>query len=254
MEYVNVEQARQMPGLRLVLTAGQPGPWGEAAKALFRIKGISYTAVRQEAGASNDALRDWTGHSNAPIAMLDDDAPRSHWLELIMLAERLSDTPRLVPEDGEQRVRMIGLTAELAGEDGLGWQRRLLIFHSMMGSDQGRELVGAMAQRYGYSDQAAQRARRRCAEILRLLSAQMRSQLEAGRRFLIGGQLSALDVYWAAFSNMVWPLAEECCPMPAGTRAAYTLQDEQILAAADESLRAHRDRVLQEHGLLPMVV
>ena len=32
-EYIEVEQARAMSGLRLVLTPGVPGPWSEAARA-----------------------------------------------------------------------------------------------------------------------------------------------------------------------------------------------------------------------------
>ena len=35
MEYLSVEEAKNRSGLRLVLTRGVPGPWGEAAKAIF---------------------------------------------------------------------------------------------------------------------------------------------------------------------------------------------------------------------------
>jgi|TARA_B110000977_G_scaffold169401_1_gene219345 hypothetical protein len=45
MEYKTVEEAKNLNGLRLALTAGVPGPWSEAAKALFRIKGIDYIPV-----------------------------------------------------------------------------------------------------------------------------------------------------------------------------------------------------------------
>ena len=34
MDYVEIEDARKLSGLRLVLTPGVPGPWGESAKAL----------------------------------------------------------------------------------------------------------------------------------------------------------------------------------------------------------------------------
>ena len=60
-------EARARGGLRLALTAGVPGPWGEAAKGLFTVKGIPFVAVRQLAGGPNDELRDWTGHDNAPL-------------------------------------------------------------------------------------------------------------------------------------------------------------------------------------------
>ena len=69
-DWVDVAQARGLPGLRLVLTAGVPGPWGEAAKGLFFAKGISYTRVRQALGEANAELRAWTGFDNAPQADL----------------------------------------------------------------------------------------------------------------------------------------------------------------------------------------
>jgi len=49
--YAEVERAREMPGLRLVLTTGVPGPWGEAAKGIFHAKRIPFTRVAQTAGA-----------------------------------------------------------------------------------------------------------------------------------------------------------------------------------------------------------
>ncbi len=45
MKYLSVEEAIDMPGLRLVLTAGVPGPWGESAKAILAYKGLAFTPV-----------------------------------------------------------------------------------------------------------------------------------------------------------------------------------------------------------------
>lgn len=45
MEYLEPEIARNRSGLRLVLTAGVPGPWGEAAKSIFSLKGIDFLPV-----------------------------------------------------------------------------------------------------------------------------------------------------------------------------------------------------------------
>jgi hypothetical protein len=50
MDYVDVEEGWRADGLRLVLTAGGPGPWSEAAKAVFHVKGLAWTPVRQNAG------------------------------------------------------------------------------------------------------------------------------------------------------------------------------------------------------------
>ena len=35
MEYVAVKEARSMPGVRLVLSAGFPGPWGQCVKKML---------------------------------------------------------------------------------------------------------------------------------------------------------------------------------------------------------------------------
>ena len=56
MEYLTIEQARERQGLRLVLSRGVPGPWGEAAKALFRLRNVEFTPVAQIAGDVNAAL------------------------------------------------------------------------------------------------------------------------------------------------------------------------------------------------------
>ena len=43
MQYISVEEAVDAPGLRLVLSAGVPGPWGEAAKSILAHKNLHYT-------------------------------------------------------------------------------------------------------------------------------------------------------------------------------------------------------------------
>jgi len=93
MKYISVEQAINTPGTRLVLSAGVPGPWGEAAKSILAHKGLEFTAVFQEGGGENAALRDWTGQTSAPVLVHAELPPVSHWLELLMLSERLAPEP-----------------------------------------------------------------------------------------------------------------------------------------------------------------
>ena len=75
-DYLEVSEARARRGMRLALTAGFPGPWGEAAKAIFRHKSIPFAMVRQNLADPNDELFAWTGHRNAPVAVYDDERPR----------------------------------------------------------------------------------------------------------------------------------------------------------------------------------
>ncbi|HEY8154625.1 MAG TPA: hypothetical protein VII72_10905 [Myxococcota bacterium] len=259
-DWVDVAQARGLPGLRLVLSAGVPGPWGEAAKGLFFAKRIAYTRVRQALGEENAELRAWTGFDNAPQAIWQDERARITWPELIFLAERLAPEPALVPVSPAERAQMFGLTHELAGETGLGWSRRLIMLHGTLSLPTSvlpeahplRVQVQRLARKYGYSEPAAQAAPARAAGILRLLSDQLAEQQRRGRRHLVGERLSALDIYWAAFAAMVSPLPPDQCPMSAGMRGAYELSDPALRSACSPELLAHRDFVYREHLELPI--
>ena len=50
-DWIDVEQARRLPGLRLVLTQGVPGPWGEAAKGVSPETRARFPEVRWKAVA-----------------------------------------------------------------------------------------------------------------------------------------------------------------------------------------------------------
>jgi hypothetical protein len=127
VDYIPIEKAKAMRGLRLVLTSIPGPPWTEAAKAVFQVKRIPYAPVAQQPVVSNEALQEWTGHSNAPIAVYDDERPRAGWAEILFLAGRLAPDPPLIPTDAEDRARFFGLAHEICGEDGLGWNRRHLM-------------------------------------------------------------------------------------------------------------------------------
>ncbi len=258
MEYVEVAEARKRGGLRLVLTAGVPGPWGEAAKGVLHVKRIPYTAVRQKGGQVNDELRAWTGYDNAPQAVYEDERARIGWSEILFLAERLAPNPSLIPSDPHQRVLMFGLLHEIAGEMGFAWCRRLQIFHPILQLPEGavpaalRDSVGRMAAKYGYTAEAAAAASVRVVEILEVLSQTLRAQRERGSGFLVGDALSAADVYWATFAAMLEPLPPDVCPMDEMMRRSYTLRDEEALEAADPILLDHRDRIYRDYLELPL--
>jgi len=256
-EWIEVEKARELPGLRLVLTAGLPGPWGEAAKGMFRAKGIPFARVRQDAGAPNDALFAWTGQRNAPIAVYQSEAPRTGWSEILMLAERLAPQPSLIPADPRERAWMFGLAHELMAENGFGWCRRLQLFRGAFGDSDElpaamKGFLGRMLEQYRYSRAASDAAGPRVVAILRLLSEQLKSQRAAGREYLIGTQLSALDIYWAAMAALVAPLPHELCAMPPNLRPGYTVTSGPIHDALDPALLAHRDMVYERHLELPL--
>jgi len=264
VQYATVADARLMSGLRLVLSRGVPGPWGEAAKAIFKLKGLSYIPVAQEIGQSNDSLREWTGDNSAPVAIFERERPRSGWSEILLLAERLASEPRLIPECPTERAQMFGLSFEICGEDGLGWNRRILMLEPKSSLEGNAEspIEGQSAPAYieartrmraKYDDgRGRQRAIRRVVEILGLLSGQLAAQHRVGRRYLVGSQLSALDLYWAEFSNLISILPLKECPLNYPNRHTYEHVDPEIIAALAPDLIAHRNTIFAEEIGLPM--
>ena len=71
MKYVYIPDAMKMDGLRLVLTQGVPGPWGEAAKGLFLINGggaVALLAFLQAVWTDATALVPWVVFGLVPLA------------------------------------------------------------------------------------------------------------------------------------------------------------------------------------------
>jgi glutathione S-transferase len=255
VEYLSVEAARPMSGLRLAATAHVPGIWSEAAKGLFDAKRIPYVLVEQMVGGENKALKEWTAQASGPVAVWNDERPRSSWLELIYLAERLAPEPALIPARMEDRILMFGLTNELAGDHGFGWNMRLIAMHKVMADAKRTEfqnqVMPVLAKRYGYDAAQVDGARRQMIGIVTRLKDQLALQNQAGRDFLIGDRLSALDIYWATFAGSIDPLPPELCPnMPPEMRAGYT--DPELMALAGPALFALRDRVYRDYLTLPM--
>src|SRR5208283_3192730 len=132
LKYASIAEARTMSGLRLILgEVAVPGPWREACKGIFHVKKIPYTPVASASqDGSQDELIEWTAQSSAPVAIWNDERPRSTWIEQLYLAERLQPEPALIPADADDRVSMFGISNEICGENGLGWSRRLMMIDS----------------------------------------------------------------------------------------------------------------------------
>lgn len=253
--YLGVEEAQPLPGLRLVVTAHVPGLWSEAAKSLFDAKGISYLLVEQIIGGENLALKAWTAQTSGPVAIWDDERPRSTWIEQLYLAERLAPEPRLIPVDLDDRAIMFGLCNELAGEHGFGWNLRLRVTHTILNDPHAtafaQQLAPTLAAKYGYDPERLDVARDQMIAIVTRLRDRLAAQHARGRRYLIGDEICALDIYWAIFAGAIDPLPPEYCPgMPDDMRAGYT--DTQLRAIGGEALFAHRDAVYREFLKLPM--
>ena len=180
VEFIEIEEAKERRGLRLVTVGGVPSPWSEAAKGILQLKGIPYVALRMPPG--ENAVTEWTGSASAPVAVLDDEPPRSGWAEILLLAERLAPEPRLIPADPDERALLFGLSHEICGEMGLAWCRRLELIQS--GLDSGGErgfppAIGRyLAPKYGFRPRCAPEARARMLDVLKMLGRRLARQAE----------------------------------------------------------------------------
>ena len=84
-------------------------------------------------------------------------------LTFFYLAERLAPKPSLIPADATQRALMIGLSHEICGQMGIGWNRRLQLFAPAYASGSPPPNIALMSSKYGYDEGAAKAAGERIA-------------------------------------------------------------------------------------------
>ncbi len=252
LQYRSFTEIVDHPGLRIVLVKGVPSPWGQAAKTIFEVKGLDYVAAPWLVGEPNADIAKWGGETSAPIVAWEKEKPIHRWIDILYLAERLAPKPSLIPSDAMQRALMIGLSHEICGEMGVGWNRRLQLFAPAFASGNPPSGVSRMGSKYGFNEGDAKAAGERTAASLRALTAQLKSQAARGSHYFIGDALSALDIYWVAFANLVEPMPKEQCPMPEAYRPGFTASDPVVRAAMDPILFEHRDRIFRECFRDPM--
>ena len=267
-EYAPVEDARDMPGLRMVLGAYPiPGPWRESCKGMFYVKGLPYTSVKTANRGESDLglgmndtqseLISWTSQASAPVAIWQNERPRFTWNDQLNLAERLEPNPCLVPKNATDRVTMFGLINELAGEFGAGWMgRHILVKTGYQVANEGdgdTSLWDVLAEKYGYSIEAVGAANNRIVEVFDQLDSQVKKQKANGSKYLIGNCLSALDIYHACFFGLFKPMEQERCPMATDFRLFYECREAEVLAALTSRLQDHRDYIYKTYLELPIV-
>ena len=256
MVYVDLETARQARGMRLVVAASVPSPWSEAAKGILHVKGIPFVAHRCD--LRDPPTRAWTGVHNVPVAMYDDEPPRSHWADILALAQRLDDTVPLVPADPEGRVRLHGLAHEICSEGGLLWSVRLVLIEQSLRSKGERvyplKVAEHLAGKYGYAPDRVPRARQRIADVFAILLQQLRRSQTAGHPYLLGDRLTALDIYAATALAVFVPQPDALCPLVPLVRKIFDDGAEVVRDLVPPELQAHRDLVYQRHLELPVAL
>lgn len=250
-EFVDLATARTARGVRIVAPGFVPSPWSEAAKGLFRLQGVPVLVVRS---SRDPELVAWAQASNVPSVLFDDEPPRTVWSQLLTLAARLGPPGALLPLDLARRAEIVGLIHELAGEDGLGWNARLLMIHASLTSNGARgfslKVASFLAARYGYAasglDAARAQIRATCTELAHRLG---------DRDYLTGDRPGALDVYAATFLTPLHPIPEADCPaLTPALRSAFATAYEDLGAEVPAELTAHRRRMFERHLAWPIQI
>lgn len=252
LRYRTFEEIVDHPGLRIVLVKGMPSPWGQAAKTIFEVKGLEYVAAPWPPGEANTDIVAWGGEASGPIVAWAKERPIHRWIDILYLAERLAPKPSMIPANTSQRVLMIGLSHEICGELGIGWNRRLQLFAPAYASGSPPAGISRMGGKYGYNEGDAKAAGERIAASLNALATQLKSQYARGSGYFVGDAVSALDIYWTAFANLLDPLPKEQCPMPDEWRPGFVASDPVVRAALDPVLLEHRTRIFREYFRDPM--
>lgn len=251
LKYLPAREVISHPGLRIVLVRGVPSPWSQAAKTILELKGLDYVAAPLEVGSANAEIVGWSGQNSAPVVAWRDERPINRWLDILLLAERLSPVPALLPRDPLHRALAIGLGHEILGEHGIAWNRRLQMF-SLATATGNPGRLAPLIDKYGHDPADATMAGQRIADSLRAFASQLRSQHARGASYFVGDRLSAVDIYWVALMNMLLPLPVAKCPMREASRLAFTAMDPLVVAALDPILVDHRDRIFNSHFRDPM--
>ena len=252
--WLTLEQALGAPGLRVApVRGGLPSPWSEFVRACFHVKRIPYSLVdARDADRGLASIKTLTGQESLPVVFWNDERPRSNWLEQLVLAERISTKPRLLPDDPVERAEVVGLIAELCNEDGFGWHRRVMMIARLLEDptlgERERGVGRYLSQKYRRNTDSVEQSTKHCEEIVSTFAG-MRA---TGHDYLSGSSLTALDLAWAAFAALIQPLPEELCPMKPLWRDLYTWMPSVTPGHSVEALLSFRDRIYRDWLPLPV--
>lgn len=249
MKYVSINEAINAGGLRLVLVQGMPSAWGVAVRAMMAYKALDFTLGPQLPMQENPELLAWSGTNSGPVVAYDDEAPINRWDEILHLLERLAPEKPLVPEKATERIQLFGIGHEICGELGFGWNRRL----DMMRPAPGQE-ASDFGKKYGYRDAEGEMANPRVIGFMTELATMLKAQKAKGSNYIVGESVTAVDFYWAAFSNFVVLQSANDIMLDASIRPMFENTPTEVTAAVDPILIEHRDRMMSTYFGVPLAL
>jgi len=257
IKFISLEEAASMEkGTRVTFVPGVQAMFSEALKNICYVKKVPLIrvlhpimGVDEKTGEDRQAkLYELTSQTSLPTMFHDKERPRNVWIEQLDLAERIGskDSPRLIPDKFELRADMLGLCAVVLGEDGLTWNMRILI-------------DSPLGQKYGYSEEASSAAPKKIAEIITLIDKRLEAQEKQGSCYLVGDELTAVDIYWATMSMTVLPVPLEIMPKTKqnqGMLMFFAANSElpEITNVLTERIKDHQQYILTTYCETPALL
>ena len=257
IKFISLEESASMEkGTRVTFVPGVQAMFSEALKNICYVKKVPLIrvlhpimGVDEKTGEDRQAkLYELTSQTSLPTMFHDKERPRNVWIEQLDLAERIGskDSPRLIPDKFELRADMLGLCAVVLGEDGLTWNMRILI-------------DSPLGQKYGYSEEASSAAPKKIAEVITLIDKRLEAQEKQGSRYLVGDELTAVDIYWATMSMTVLPVPLEVMPKTKQNQGmlmffAANSEIPEIANVLTERIKDHQLYILTTYCETPAVL
>ena len=257
IKFITLEESASMEkGTRVTFVPGVQAMFSEALKNICYVKKVPLIrvlhpimGVDEKTGEDRQAkLYELTSQTSLPTMFHDKERARNVWIEQLDLAERIGskDSPILIPDNFEHRADMLGLCAVILGEDGLTWNMRILI-------------DSPLGQKYGYSEEASSAAPKKIAEVITLIDRRLEAQEKQGSRYLVGDELTAVDIYWATMSMTVLPVPLEIMPKTKQNQGmlmffAANSEIPEIANALTERIKDHQQYILTTYCETPAVL
>jgi hypothetical protein len=89
-DWISLDRAIDAKGVRLILArSGIPSPWSEFCRAIFHIKKIPFLLVDgRDAEGTYRRLKPLSAQESVPVVLIEQERPRSSWLEQLYAAGR----------------------------------------------------------------------------------------------------------------------------------------------------------------------
>jgi glutathione S-transferase len=82
---------------------------------------------------------------------------------------------------------------------------------------------------------------------LQHLTERLTANQRQGSPYLVGGSLSAADIYLTSVLGLLYPLPADVCPMLPAIQRAFETIDPTVRAAVSDVVLAHRKMMFEKH-------